>query len=133
MQQADSTDPYIDPFNVREEIRAGDSLLYLLNFQNGNGPQDVTGYQFVFTAKRSKLDPDSAAVAQTFYTCLTGTQSVNGLVPFEAISREKSALIPPDVTYVMDIRYLTPADQAATVVEGYISVIRPVSQNVVPP
>jgi hypothetical protein len=134
MQQADSSDPYIDPFHVHEEIRAGDSLLYSLNFQpNGTGPQDVTGYIFVFTVKRSKTDPDSQAVAQTFYTCQPGTVSQIGVVAFEALTRQQSGIIPPDETYLMDIRYLTPADQSATIVEGELTVIRPVGQNLTPP
>jgi hypothetical protein len=133
MQQADSSDPYADPFNVKEEIRQGDSLLYLLQFQNGTGPLDVTGYQFVFTAKKSRLDPDSAAVAQTFYTCLTGAQSVAGQVPFEAITRETSENIPGDATYEFDIRYLTPADQAATIIHGFLTVVTPMGRNLTPP
>jgi hypothetical protein len=133
MQQADSSDPYTDPFNVRETIRAGDSLLYLLNFSNGTGPQDVTSYQFVYTAKRSKLDPDSAAVVQTFYTAQTGSQSQAGQVPFEAITTELSRNIPADQIYVFDVRYRTPADQVATIIEGYLTVQRPVSQNILPP
>lgn len=133
MQQADSSDPYIDPFNVREEIRAGDSLLYVLKFQNGGGPIDVTAFQFVFTAKRSRGDPDSSAAAQTFYTCQPGSQSTGGIVSFEAIAREVSATMPPDQTYLIDIRYLTPADQVATIVEGTLNVINPVSQNLTPP
>lgn len=133
MQQSDSGDPYIDPFNVQEEIRAGDSLLYLLRFQNGTGPVDVTGYQFVFTAKRSRSDPDSAAVVQTFYTALPGSVSQSGMVALEAITREQSANIPPDETYVIDVRYLTTADQAATIVDGTMAVLQPVSQNLTAP
>jgi hypothetical protein len=132
MQQADSSDPYIDPFHVHEEIRAGDSLLYALNFQNGSGPLDVTGYIFVFTVKRSKMDDDSLAVAQSYYTCQPGTISQSGVVSFEALTRQQSGNITPDETYVMDVRYLTPADQAATIVEGELTVIRPISQNLTP-
>src|SRR5260370_39456211 len=103
MQQADSSDPYIDPFNVHEEIRAGDSLLYILNFQNGVGPLDVTGYIFLFTVKRSRDDDDSLALAQTRYTCLPGSVSQSGVVSFEALTRFQSGNIPSNQTYVIDI------------------------------
>lgn len=133
MQQADSSDPYTDPFNVHEEIRAGDSLLYLMNFQNGSGPLDITGYIFLFTAKCSKLDDDSLAVAQTRYAVLPGTLSQSGRLSFEAITSGQSNQIPPDATYVMDIRYITPANMVATIVEGDITVKRPVGHNLFPP
>jgi len=133
MQQADSSDPYADPFNVRETIRQGDSLLYLLQFQNGTGGLDITDYQFVFTAKRSKLDPDSAAVAQTFLKTVPGAQTLNGILPFEAITHQTSENIPPDTTYEMDVRYMTPGAQAATIIAGKLTVLRPVSVNIVPP
>jgi|SRR5215472_697615 len=133
MQQADSADPYADPFNVKETIRQGDSLLYLLQFMNGTGGLDITDYQFVFTAKKSKLDPDSAAVAQTFLKTVPGAQTTGGILPFEAITMDQSKNIPPDATYVMDVRYMTPGSQAATIIAGEITVLRPVSQNLTPP
>lgn len=133
MQQADSSDPYADPFHVKETIRQGDSLLYLMQFQNGTGGLDITDYSFVFTAKRSKLDPDSAAVVQTFYKTVPGAQSVAGLLPFEAIPPFSSAKIPPDATYVMDVRYMTPSGDVATIIEGELTVLRPVSQALTPP
>jgi hypothetical protein len=132
MQQADSGDPYADPFQVKETIRQGDSLLYLLQFQNGSGGLDITDYQVVFTAKRSKLDPDSAAVVQTFYKAIPGTQSIGGILPFEAIPPFSSDQIPPDATYVMDVRYMTPSGDVATIIEGDLTVLRPVSQNLTP-
>jgi hypothetical protein len=133
MQQADSSDPYIDPFHVHEEIRAGDSLLYILNFSNGIGPLDITGYVFLFTAKRSKLDDDSLAVAQTRYPAPPGTVSQGGSLSFEAITNAQSKNIPADTTYVMDIRYITPANMVATIVDGELTVKRPVGQNLLPP
>jgi len=133
MQQADSSDPYADPFDVKETIRQGDSLLYLLQFQNGTGGLDITDYWFVFTAKKSKLDPDSAAVVQTFYKAQPGAQSIGGILPFEVIPMDKSSNIPPDATYVMDVRYMTPGAQAATIIAGELTVLRPVGQNLSPP
>jgi hypothetical protein len=133
MQQADSSDPYIDPFHVHEEIRAGDSLLYNMQFQNGDGPLDITGYVFLFTAKRSKLDDDSLAVAQTRLPAPPGTVSQGGVLAFEAITNAQSENIPPDATYVMDIRYITPANMVATIVDGDITVKRPVGQNLLAP
>lgn len=132
MQQADSSDPYIDPFNVQETLRQGDSLLYVLNFSNGTGALDVTGYSFVYTAKRNRSDPDSAAVVQTFYNAIPGADSTAGRVPFEAIAEGPSSLIPPNVNYVFDIRYRTPANMTATIAEGSIFIVQPISQNVIP-
>src|SRR5262252_8948145 len=110
MQQADNpANPYIDPFRVSESIRQGDTLLYLLNFADGAGAIDITGYQFVFTVKRQRTDPDSAAVSQSFLTALPGSQSQGGLLAFEVISTAKSSLIPPEQRYVFDMRYLTTA------------------------
>jgi hypothetical protein len=133
MQQADSSDPYADPFNVKETIRVGDSLIYLFQFGNGTGPLDITGYQFVFTAKKSKSDPDSAAVAQTFYTAQSGTVSQAGQLAFEAINRLQSEAIPGDATYEMDLRYLTPANQGTTFIHGWLTVITPVGQSFTQP
>jgi hypothetical protein len=133
MQQADSTDPYIDPYFVHEEIRAGDSLLYAINFQNGSGPLDITGFVFLFTAKRSKLDDDSVAVVQTRYSVPPGTIAQSGVLSFEAINNAQSSSIPPDTTYVMDLRYITPANMVATIVDGNITVKRPVGQNILAP
>jgi hypothetical protein len=133
MQQADSSDPYIDPFHVHEEIRAGDSLLYAINFQNGTGPLDITGFVFLYTAKRSVLDDDSLAVVQTRYAVPPGTIAQNGVLSFEAINQAQSNNIPPDTTYVMDLRYITPANMVATIVVGDITVKRPVGHNLLPP
>lgn len=133
MQQADSSDPYADPFNVRETIRQGDSLLYLMQFQNGTGGLDITGYEFVFTAKKSRSDPDSAAAAQTFATALPGTQSQDGVLALEAINPTQSNAMPGDTTYEMDLRYRTPGGQAATVVHGFVTVLVPVGQTFTPP
>lgn len=134
MQQADNpANPYIDPFHVCETIRQGDTLLYLLNFADGAGPIDITGYQFVCTVKRMKTDPDNVALSQSFLTALPGTQSQSGLLAFEAITTGQSSLIPAEQRYVFDIRYLTTAHQTGTLVEGELNVKQPVSQNLVPP
>jgi hypothetical protein len=133
MQQADSADPYADPFHIKETIRQGDSLLYLMQFQNGTGGLDITDYQFVCTVKKSKLDSDSLAVSQSFLKTVPGTQTTNGILPFEAIPAYNSGNIPPDATYVIDVRYVTPGGQVATIIEGDITVLRPVSQNLTPP
>jgi len=134
MQQADNpANPYIDPFAVTETIRQGDTLLYLLNFADGAGPIDITGYQFVFTVKRQRTDPDSAALSQSFLTAIPGTQSQGGLLAFEAITTAQSSLIPPEQRYVFDLRYMTTAHQVGTLAEGELNVRQPISQNLLPP
>lgn len=129
MEQSDGQDPYSEPFNVSEELACGDSLIYAMQFGNGAGPTDISGFQFVYTAKRSTDDPDDQAVVQTRYTAQEGTeQSQAGLLSFEAITMAVSADVPPGL-YQFDLRYMTPAAMAATLSRGTVNFVQPVGRN----
>jgi hypothetical protein len=134
MQQADNPgNPYIDPLNVAEVLRQGDSLQYLISFADGSGVIDITGYIFVFTVKIARSDPDSSAVAQSYVTAPSGNQSQGGLLAFEALPSLLSAVIPAPAIYVMDLRYTTTSGQVGTLVDGTLEMIQPVTQNLTSP
>jgi hypothetical protein len=133
MQADNPANPYIDPLNVREVLRQGDSLLYALNFSDGAGPIDITGYVFVCTVKIARSDPDSSALAQNYVTAPSGTQSQGGLLAFEALPTGLTTKIPAPATYVMDVRYTTTAAQVGTVIDGTLEMIHPVTQNLTAP
>lgn len=127
MQQSDSGDSYTDPFNVQEEIRCGDSLLYAMQFSNGTGPTDITGFNFIYTVKNSRDDLDVDAVLQTKYAAPAGIDSQGGQLAFEAITPDQGSVVPP-ANYVFDLRYKTPANQVATLSEGTINFKQPVGR-----
>ena len=106
-------------------IKRGDCKNYTLYFEDDDGDRiNITGWVLFFTVKTNIDDPDSAAKISK--TITIHTDPINGESQIALSSIDTVDV----VNYCYDIQYKTLTGSIKTIVEGYVTISKDVTQRI---
>jgi hypothetical protein len=105
-------------------IKRGDTKTYTLYFEDDNDVRlDITGWTIFFTVKANVDDLDTAAYIKK--TITSHTNPTNGETQISLTSSDTSEV----GNYIYDIQYKSNIGTIKTVLEGYLSIAKDVTQR----
>jgi len=111
------------------EVMRGDTfdIPITLKVSEPEGPLDITGYEFTFTAKHSSEQPDSEALVQVTVPAGANSQSIDGEIVVPINATESANLPRGRVSF--DVQMTTPAGQVYTILHGDLFITGDITRN----